>query len=157
MNVRLLPYTPERDVYRLLGVAPTASSDEITLACRRLARTFHPDRNASRRATEEMQVINAVRQALSDPQVRLLYDRERHRFHARLSGRSRTPSGVAPSMTIQPRRRRRPLVRYAVATALGVKATVIALAPPRCARCRAVIPSEDAYCAGCGTPLLSGG
>ena len=45
MELRLLPYTPERDVYRLLGLPANASADEITAACRRLARTFHPDRN----------------------------------------------------------------------------------------------------------------
>ncbi len=56
----LLPYTPDRDVYRLLGVPASASADEITAACRRLARTFHPDYNHSSRATAEMQVVNTV-------------------------------------------------------------------------------------------------
>ncbi|MEO6579378.1 MAG: hypothetical protein ABIO99_10845 [Candidatus Limnocylindria bacterium] len=42
MTPRLLPYTPERDVYRLLDVPSSASLDEISAACRRLARTFHP-------------------------------------------------------------------------------------------------------------------
>jgi curved DNA-binding protein CbpA len=51
MHQPLLPYSPERDVYRLLGVPSNASTDEVTLACRRLARTFHPDRNGSQRPT----------------------------------------------------------------------------------------------------------
>src|SRR5688572_24536639 len=85
MNLRLFPYSPERDVYRLLGIAPTADSDEVQAACRRLARTFHPDRNRSDRATQEMQVVNAVRSALTDPQLRARYDRERWRFHADLT------------------------------------------------------------------------
>src|ERR687889_84009 len=73
----LLPYTPDGDVYRLRGVPASASPDEITAACRRLARTFHPDRNSSERATQEMQVVNAVRRAMTDPDMRARYDRER--------------------------------------------------------------------------------
>ena len=61
MTQRFLPYTPDRDIYRLLQVDPRAGPDEVMEAWRRLARTFHPDRNGSRRATEEMQVVNAVR------------------------------------------------------------------------------------------------
>ena len=82
MHQPLLPYTPERDVYRLLGVPSSASSDEIQAACRRLARTFHPDRNVSDRANQEMQVVNAVRRVMTDPGSRAAYDRERARFHA---------------------------------------------------------------------------
>ena len=76
MHQPLLPYSPERDVYRLLGVPSNASTDEITVACRRLARAFHPDRNGSNRANAEMQVVNAVRRVLSDPELRAVYDRE---------------------------------------------------------------------------------
>src|SRR5688500_20325505 len=89
MNPRLLPYSPERDVYRLLGVPASASLDEITAACRRLSRTFHPDTNQSGRANEEMQVVNAVRRVMSDPEWRDIYDRERFRVHAAMA----RPSG----------------------------------------------------------------
>ena len=74
MYPSLLPYSPERDVYRLLQVDPNANNDEIAAACRRLARTFHPDRNRSSRAHEEMQVVNAVRHLLTDPRSRAAYD-----------------------------------------------------------------------------------
>ena len=76
MDLRLLPYTPDRDVYRLLGIPATASSDEISAACRRLARTFHPDRNRSQRATQEMQVVNAVRRTMTDPELRGRWESE---------------------------------------------------------------------------------
>ena len=107
MTASLLPYSPERDVYRLLQVAPTANDHEITAACRRLALAFHPDRNRSPRAHEEMQVVNAVRHLLTDPYSRAAYDRARRRFlfHGErpwpprtktTSGYARRPMGSRP-------------------------------------------------------------
>ena len=156
MNLRLLPYTPARDVYRLLGVPSSASNDEITLACRRLAQAFHPDRNRSERATQEMQVVNVVRRVMTDPDTRALYDRERHRFHA---ARLRPVEPVVPAWRpadVAPRGRS-PLRRYARATFLGLRAAAIELAPSRCGGCRMVVANGDAYCVACGVPLLTGG
>src|SRR5918992_233340 len=149
----LLPYRPERDVYRLLGVAPTATRDEILAACRRLARTFHPDRNPSPRATEEMRVVNAVRQLMADPGARAEYDVARRRWYT--AALQPPPAALAWGPTVADRGRPTP-VRYALAAWAGVRATVVALAPPRCARCRAVIANSDAYCIACGRPLLVG-
>ena len=155
MNLRLLPYTPERDVYQLLGIASNASTDEVTAACRRLARTFHPDRNASGRATEEMQVVNAVRRVLTDPQTRAVYDRERHRFHAERTRRPATIARAVEPVRLEPRRT--PVVsRYLRAAVIGVRALAVGLAPSRCRTCRIVIERDDAWCAACGTPLLTG-
>lgn len=155
MELRLLPYTPERDVYRLLGIPASASADEIVAACRRLARTFHPDRNASMRATQEMQIVNAVRRTMTDPEQRARYDRERWRFHAEVA-RSAIPAERAwEPLRLDPPRRPAVTRRYARATVAGLRAALRALLPPRCRTCRAVIAGEDAYCLACGTPLLS--
>ena len=148
----LLPYTPERDVYRLLGVPSSASADEITAACRRLARTFHPDSNPSMRATAEMQVVNTVRQVLTDPDARALYDRERKRFHASLARPSWRLEPIVMTQPAQPS-----MSRYLRAAFIGVRAAVVELLPSRCQRCRIVISGEDTFCAACGTPLLTGG
>jgi curved DNA-binding protein CbpA len=150
----LLPYTPERDVYRLLGVPASASTDEITAACRRLARTFHPDYNASTRATAEMQVVNTVRRVLTDPETRAVYDRERQRFHASLV---RPSWRVQPIELIPPRRSSPSMAVYMRAAVIGVRAAIAELLPSRCQRCRIVISGEDTFCAACGTPLLTGG
>ncbi len=152
MHQTLLPYSPERDVYRLLGVPSTASNDEISSACRRLARTFHPDHNRSTRANAEMQVVNAVRQVLTDPDMRAAYDRERYRFHAVVA---RPVAPLRPSLVLtEPAPS--PFGRYLRAAVAGLRATMSALAPARCRGCRTVISGEDAYCVACGTPLLTG-
>jgi hypothetical protein len=154
MNSTLLPYRPERDAYRLLGVAPSASRDEILAACRRLARTFHPDRNASPRATDEMRVVNAVRQLMADPNARAEYDVARRRWYS--AALQPPPAALAWPPTPTDHIRPTPM-RYAVAAWAGIRAALVALAPPRCARCRTVISGDDAYCVACGRPLLSTG
>lgn len=158
MDLRLFPYSPERDVYRLLGIPPTADSDEVQAACRRLARTFHPDRNRSERATQEMQIVNAVRRALTDPQMRARYDRERWRFHAELT-RAFEPASRSwePAHLLPPPSPMTPVRRYSRAALAGLRAALASLLPPRCRRCRTVIAGDDTYCAACGTPLLAGG
>jgi DnaJ domain len=102
MTASLLPYTPERDVYRLLQVAPTANEQEITAACRRLALAFHPDYNRSPRAHEEMQVVNAVRSLLTDPRSRAVYDGARRRF-LYLGERTWAPAGSGAARWHAPR------------------------------------------------------
>ncbi len=155
MELRLLPYTPERDVYRLLGVSATADSDEITAACRRLARTFHPDHNRSHRATQEMQVVNAVRRAMTDPEMRARYDRERWRFHAEMSRAVEPAARAWEPIHVDPPPRPSPVSRYARAALFGVRVAIGSLLPPRCRGCRTVVGPDDAYCAACGTPRLT--
>ena len=157
MTPRLLPYSPERDVYRLLGVPSSASIDEITAACRRLARTFHPDLNGSGRANEEMQVVNVVRQVMSDPEWRAIYDRERYRFQMAMSRPSERMFYAWPPVSVRPSPHRNPVARYFAAAAAGLRVAISSLAPPRCRGCRMVIPAGDAFCVACGTPLLPGG
>jgi hypothetical protein len=153
MNSTLFPYRPERDAYRLLGVSPSASRDEILAACRRLARTFHPDRNASPRATDEMRVVNAVRQLMADPDARAEYDVARRRWYS--AALQPPPAALAWAPTSTDHARPTPM-RYALAAWVGIRAALVALAPPRCSRCRTVIAGDDAYCVACGTPMLTG-
>lgn len=158
MTPSLLPYSPRRDVYRLLGIPASASSDEIQAACRRLARTFHPDRNQSHRATQEMQVVNVVRQVMTDPEQRARYDRERRRFLAELA--HPMPPQLSEWRSITPNvvpERPSAAIRYLRAALVGARAVLLGLAPPRCPGCRAVIAGDDVYCAACGTPRLTTG
>src|SRR5208283_742671 len=63
------------DYYRVLGVARTASQDEIKKAYRKLARKHHPDVNQGNKAAEEkFKQLSGAFEVLSDPKKRALYD-----------------------------------------------------------------------------------
>jgi len=63
------------DPYAVLGVAKTATADEIKKAYRKLAREFHPDRNPGDSAAEErFKEIQGAYDLLSDPEQRKQYD-----------------------------------------------------------------------------------
>jgi len=70
----------KRDYYETLGVARSATQDEVKRAYRRLAREHHPDVNQqSPDAESRFKEINEAYQVLSDPEKREIYDRYGHR------------------------------------------------------------------------------
>ncbi len=66
-----------KDYYRILGVAVTASADDIKTAYRKQARIFHPDVNKSPDAHARFVEVGEAYEALGDPQKRAAYDRMR--------------------------------------------------------------------------------
>lgn len=68
----------EKDFYEVLGVAETASAEEIKKAYRKLAQQYHPDANPGDTASEErFKEISEAYATLSNPEQRKEYDQVR--------------------------------------------------------------------------------
>ena len=64
----------EKDYYATLGVAKSASAEEIKKAYRKLALLHHPDRGGGPEAEKKFKEVSEAYQILSDPQKRASYD-----------------------------------------------------------------------------------
>ncbi len=64
-----------KDYYKILGVAKTASADEIKKAFRKLAVKYHPDKNqGDAKMEEKFKEVNEANDVLGDPEKRKKYD-----------------------------------------------------------------------------------
>ena len=65
------------DYYKVLGVAPEASADDIKKAYRRLARKYHPDVSKEQNAEARFKEIGEAYEVLKDAEKRAEYDQLR--------------------------------------------------------------------------------
>ncbi len=93
------------DLYEVLEISPRASPDVIQAAYRALARTYHPDLNATAQAGLRIRQLNDAYRVLSDPPGRAQYDLERSRArrHQRVVNPEHTTQSTGPA---RPRRGR---------------------------------------------------
>src|ERR1700683_4473111 len=69
----------KRDYYEALGVAKSASADDIKKAYRKLAMQHHPDRNSGDKNSEhKFKELSEAYEVLKDDQKRAAYDRFGH-------------------------------------------------------------------------------
>ncbi|MBX9684605.1 MAG: molecular chaperone DnaJ [Hyphomicrobium sp.] len=69
----------KRDYYEVLGISRGADEQDLKSAYRRLAKEFHPDRNAGDKDAErKFKEVSEAYEALKDPQKRAAYDQFGH-------------------------------------------------------------------------------
>src|SRR5438105_15537240 len=63
-----------RDYYKILGVARTATVDEVKKSYRRLARKYHPDVSKEANAEARFKEVQEAYEVLKDTEKRAAYD-----------------------------------------------------------------------------------
>ena len=83
-----------RDYYEILNVSQSASQEEIKRAYRKLAATYHPDRNKSPDAEEKFKAVGEAYEVLSDPDKRKTYDTYGKAGYEQFSRQQGAPGGA---------------------------------------------------------------
>ena len=69
----------KRDYYEVLGVSRSANADDMKKAYRKLAMSYHPDRNpGDKKAEEKFKEVSEAYEVLADPDKRSRYDQFGH-------------------------------------------------------------------------------
>lgn len=86
-----------KDYYKIMGLEPDASAEDIKRAYKKLARKYHPDVSDEPDAQKKFQEIGEAYDILKDPEKRAEYDQLR--TYAHQGGRQRQTAGGGHSFT----------------------------------------------------------
>ncbi len=89
-----------KDYYRILVIEPSASIQEIKQAYRRLAKTFHPDKNpGDAYAAAQFADIKEAYEVLTNPAKKEFYLQQR--WYNQSIGKRKTKQAVTPQIVLQ--------------------------------------------------------
>lgn len=90
------------ELYQTLGVAPTASADEIKKAYRKLAKELHPDLHPDDpQAESRIKAVNQAYEILSSPEKRNAYDAaQRKGAQTQKNGQTKTAKSASRPPTV---------------------------------------------------------
>ncbi|MEZ5355719.1 MAG: molecular chaperone DnaJ [Bryobacteraceae bacterium] len=92
-----MPTKGKQDYYETLGIARSASEDEIRKSYRRLARKHHPDLNPGDKAAEDrFKQVQEAYDILSDTKKRKMYDQFGFYQEGGMPGGGAGPGGAGP-------------------------------------------------------------
>ena len=95
----------KQDFYETLGVAKSASAEELKQAYRKMAMQYHPDRNSGDKTAEQkFKDINEAYDVLKDEQKRAAYDRFGHAAFEQAAAAALAISGFPAGLPTSSRR-----------------------------------------------------
>lgn len=98
-----------KNYYKILGISPSASQEEIRTAYRKLAHKYHPDKNKAANAHAQFNKLKKAYEVLSNPQRRRQYDyflnNQWQQFAKAWESHSKHQAGQAKSTTASARTR----------------------------------------------------